>query len=321
MKKFEKPLLLIIRACDVPIAFFAAIVSPVLYIISRTTHVLPITRRIFDIFKVSVIRRHYYTPLVFPEDLTKSLRAERNLPGIDLNTDKQRALLGRFNFKNELEQLPLEKPSNFEFGYHNIAFESGDAEFYYNIIRHFKPRRIVEIGSGQSTLLALRAIEKNRREGKDTTVTCIEPFEQPWLEELGVTVLRSKVEESSPSIFSSLEENDILFIDSSHVIRPQGDVLFEYLEVLPNLKLGVLVHVHDIFTPRDYLDEWVLNRRRLWNEQYLLEAFLSFNTHFEIIGAVNYLWHNFRDELTPVSPVLAKEPWREPGSFWMRKIG
>ena len=117
-----------------------------------------------------------------------------------------------------------------------------------------------------------------------------------------------------------MRENDILFIDSSHIIRPQGDVLFEIQHILPELNPGVLIHVHDIFTPKDYLSEWVFNDRRLWNEQYLLESFLSCNSQFEIIGALNYLKHHHWDLLASKLPVLKKESHREPGSFWIRKL-
>jgi hypothetical protein len=120
------------------------------------------------------------------------------------------------------------------------------------------------------------------------------------------------------TLFESLASGDILFIDSSHVIRPQGDVLFEYLSILPRLSHGVLVHIHDIFTPKDYLTEWVVNERRLWNEQYLLEAFISMNRGFRVIGALNFLKHHHPDPLGAKLPVLRQElSQREPGSFWI----
>jgi hypothetical protein len=111
----------------------------------------------------------------------------------------------------------------------------------------------------------------------------------------------------------SLEANDILFIDSSHVIRQQGDVEHEYLRLLGLLRPGVIIHAHDIFTPRDYPAAWVLEDRGLWNEQYLLEAFLSFNDSFEVLAALNYLSHEHRDALCNACPILVKEPGREPG--------
>ncbi len=103
------------------------------------------------------------------------------------------------------------------------------------------------------------------------------------------------------------------------MIRPQGDVLFEYFEILPILKPGVLIHIHDIFTPKDYLEEWIQSVC-FWNEQYVLEAFLSYNSEFKIIGALNFLKHHYPDELTEACPVLRQQlEFREPGSFWLTR--
>jgi hypothetical protein len=134
-----------------------------------------------------------------------------------------------------------------------------------------------------------------------------------------IELRREKVEDIELSMFSILGENDILFIDSSHIIRPQGDVLFEILEILPSLKPGVIIHIHDIFTPKDYLNEWIFQDKKLWNEQYLLEAFLSFNTSFEIIGAINYLSHNYRELFEEKFPIFKSQEGREPGAFWIRR--
>lgn len=190
-----------------------------------------------------------------------------------------------------------------------------------NVYRHFKPQKILEIGSGQSTLMAQLAIEANKREDPsyDCTQICVEPFENSWLERTGVIVHRTKVEELDAMAVESLAANDIIFIDSSHVIRPQGDVVHKYLNMLGRVRPGVLIHVHDIFTPHDYPETWVLHERRLWNEQYLLEAFLCFNRSFKIIGAVNWLWHNHPDLLTSACPMLLKNGG-EPGSFWFTRI-
>ena len=187
------------------------------------------------------------------------------------------------------------------------------------MIRLFKPKRIIEIGSGSSTLMAKNAIYKNKSESNDYICEhiCIEPYEQPWLNHIGVKVIRKKVETIELNFFSSLKKNDILFIDSSHIIRPQGDVLFEYLEILPSLNEGVIVHIHDIFTPKDYLDEWF--SEYFWNEQYLLEAFLSFNKDFRIIGATNYLSHKYNVQFSEKCPVYKMQVGREPGSFWIIK--
>src|SRR5207249_4692755 len=172
------------------------------------------------------------------KDLRKSLRENRTLPGIDLNDEEQLNLLKSFSFNEELLMFPVEKKGEIEFYYNNHGYESGDAEYLYNMIRHFKPKRIIEIGSGNSTLMARNAIVRNKVEDVNYTCQqiCIEPYEKPWLEKIEVELIREKAENLNASFFQKLEANDILFIDSTHIIRPQGDVLFEYLEILPTLK-------------------------------------------------------------------------------------
>lgn len=309
------------RLIDLVAAPCAVVAAPFLAGWARGGHRLPLSRSIFDRAGVGLVRHHYYTPLVFPEDVTRDLRAVREINGLDMNEEGQLALLREFDYREELLGIPMD-PKPLAFGYHNGNFESGDAEYLYDMIRHFRPRRLFEIGSGHSTLMARLAIERNREE--DSTYgcehVCIEPFEQPWLESVGVRVVRKKVEDCQPAIFESLEKNDILFIDSSHVIRPQGDVVHEYLHLLGRLRPGVIVHVHDIFTPRDYLSRWVIVERRMWDEQYLLEAFLCFNASFEVLAAVNWLYHDHGDRLAAACPVLMQETGREPGSFWFRRV-
>jgi hypothetical protein len=281
-----------------------------------------LNERIFMKLGLLPILDHYYQPMINPKKhLTKSLREDRKLTGIDFNENEQLQILSNFNYNEELLKLPINKSNETEFYYNNGSYCSGDAEYLYNMIRYFKPGRIIEIGSGASTLMAKNAITFNKAEKPDYNCSqiCIEPYEQPWLEKMDIELKREKVENLDTTFFQILEKNDILFIDSSHIIRPQGDVLFEYLEILPILKSGVIIHVHDIFTPKDYLDAWILNDHLLWNEQYLLEAFLSFNSQFRIIAALNYLSHNHREEFEKKCPIFAKQQEREPGAFWMIK--
>lgn len=139
------------------------------------------------------------------------------------------------------------------------------------------------------------------------------------MEGLNVKIIKKVVEGIDKNIFLELTENNILFIDSSHIIRPQGDVLFEYLTVLPILRKGVLVHFHDIFTPKDYLDDWIIKEKKFWNEQYLLEAFLTSNEDYRIIGLLNYLSHNYFKEFSKCCPIFENQANREQGSFWIIK--
>ena len=286
---------------------------------------LPFSKSI--LFKIGVypILDHYYEPMFNPKHLYKSLRLKRNLPGINLNVESQLNLLSKFRFSEELTGFPIEKLNDeIEFCFKGGPFPPADAEYLYNIIRLFKPSKIIEIGSGHSTLMANNAIKKNIAADPNYTCQhiCIEPYESDWLRKINVEIIKERVEKTDISFFKKLEANDILFIDSSHIIRPQGDVLFEYLEILPILKSGVLVHIHDIFTPEDYPDEWV-NNAILWNEQYLLEAFLCCNNDFSIIGTTNYLLHYEYEKFINVCPVTKylKENGEVvgAGSIWLQK--
>jgi len=305
-------------------AMLAPLVYPAAFLLKMIRmagiHRMPYCRKGLMQIGVLPIRNHYAEPLFDSRTLVRPLEQERHLPGIDWNVAEQLNLLKSFCFNDELEGIPDSKTDELAFHFNNIAFESGDAEFLYNLIRLKKPARIFEIGSGYSTLLAIKAIDKNKKElpGYVCKHLCIEPYEKPWLEKTGVTLIRQRVEEVDRAIFSALKANDILFIDSSHVIRPQGDVLFEYLELLPTLNAGVIVHVHDIFSPRDYPEKWIKDEIRLWNEQYLLEAFLTGNRDWKIIGALNYLYHNHYEQLLAKCPYLTRGA--EPGSFYIQKV-
>lgn len=280
------------------------------------------SKKIFMKIGVFPIRDHYYEPLFNPKHLKKSLRDDRVLPGIDFNDREQLQILNKFNYNEELKEIPMERSANLGFYYRNPSIGPGDSEYLYNMIRLFKPKRLIEIGSGNSTLMVINAIRQNKNENSVYYCEhiCIEPYEMDWLKDLDIKLIREKVEDCDKKIFMDLEANDILFIDSSHIIRPQGDVLFEYLEILPILKKGVLVHVHDILTPKDYLDEWILRDMKLWNEQYLLEAFLTFNNKYKIIGALNYLRHNYQREIFEKCPILAADLDEEPCSFWIARV-
>lgn len=252
---------------------------------------LPFSQWAFDRLRVFPIKKHYYEPYIDVKKLNNSMGKERELPGIAWNDAEQLRVLDRFNFNDELLQLPVAPTGKKEFHFANSSFGPGDAEYLYNVVRLYRPARIVEIGSGNSTLMVRNAIRQNQREDADYTCdhVCIEPFEQSWLEQLGLSVIRKPIEEVDPRIVTSLDADDLLFIDSSHLLSPGGDVVTEFLKLMPLLKSGVIVHVHDIFSPADYPRDWVLNKRLFLNEQYLLEAFLTFNSEFRVLAALNYL--------------------------------
>jgi hypothetical protein len=194
-------------------------------------------------------------------------------------------------FRNEYEQFPTtptEEPGRFYLNNH--LFDGTDALVAYCMVRHFQPQSIMEIGSGFSSLLLGQAAAKNNT----SALICIEPFPQEFLKQgfPGLhRLIEKKVEEIDLEIFSELQSGDVLFIDSSHTVKIGGDVNYLFLEILPRLEPGVIVHIHDIFLPFEYRRDWVLDEFRFWTEQYLLQAFLTFNSEFEVLMANSYLNH------------------------------
>lgn len=283
---------------------------------------MPFSRAVLRSIGVLPIRDHYYEPMINPRHLRYPLDRVRPLPGLDLDEARQLALLAKLRVGNEWRDAQCKSSGRAgEFFLENPSFGPGDADIWYAVVRHRKPRLIVEIGSGFSTLVARYAIERNVTDDSAYSCrhVCIEPYEAPWLESVSVEVVRERVEEVDRSVFSQLQCGDILFIDSSHVIRPQGDVLTEYLEILPTLQIGVLVHVHDIFTPRDYPARWIDKSALLWNEQYLVEAFLTCNQNWKIRLALNYLYRTHFEALQAACPYLSPSS-PEPGSLYLERI-
>lgn len=254
---------------------------------------------------------HYYEPLPDFRSITAEQVSRRSsFPGIDFNWQDQLTLVNELaNYRAELQDL--------DFDFNNGYFSGFDAAVYYSLIRHLRPERIVEIGGGHSTQIACKALAVNG----SGRLTCIEPYPEERLlkPNLNIELIQERVEEVDVDFFSCLKANDVLFIDSSHTVKFGSDVCYEFLEVLPRLNKNVCIHVHDIFFPHDYPAEWLLKRRLALNEQYLLEAFLSFNEAFAPRLA-NY-W------LCLDHPEQAARLWPEAGgadpaasSFWMRRL-
>ena len=283
------------------------------------SHKLPISKKILDFIGIFPLTDHYYEPQFNFKKLSKNFNKRRNLTGINFQLNNQLHNLSNLIFKNELIELKLEKNSpNYSFTIDNSFFERGDTEIYYQLIRQLQPKNILEIGSGYSTLIALEAIKKNKEiHGANTNITCIEPYENDWLNDLNVNVLRKKIEDVDEKYYLNLKHGDILFIDSSHIIRPQGDVLKIFLEIVPRLNKGVLIQIHDIFTPKDYPEKWVIKENKFWNEQYLVESIIMNNNNYEIYLILNYLKNKAYKELKDVCPYLKKST--EPGSIYLLK--
>ena len=268
---------------------------------------------------------HYYDPLPIITELSDDIwNRKSNLIGLNINEKTQFQILEEFSiFKGEYDNFPLNKQKNVQTYYvNNKAFESVDGEILYCFIRHFKPKKIIEIGSGASTLLISQAIIKNREENNSICeFITIDPYPKDLVEAKtpGLTkLLKEKVQNISVSFFEELSENDILFIDSSHVLKIDSDVFYEYLEILPRLNNGVLVHIHDIFLPAEYPRGLVKTNFRFWNEQYLLQAFLTFNEEFEILWAGSFLHLNYPSILEKAFNSYNRDK-RWPASFWIRR--
>ncbi len=278
-------------------------------------------------------RGYHVTPLSFYEPIPDT----RELPdtiwdrpsemvGINMRDDEQVALLADYaaRFKAEYDALPTDAPAEkWRFFYGNPSFRSGDAELLWCILRDHQPKRMIEIGSGYSTMLACEALRKNAAEGGPTCeFTAIEPYPRPMLrQELkGLSQLVEKrVQDVSLATFEALADGDILFIDSSHVLRIGSDVEYEFMEILPRLQNGVIVHVHDIFLPANYPRKWVKQHQRFWTEQYLLQAFLQFNDSFEVLFGGSWMHLKHPDALAAaLKSYNAQTEW--PGSFWMRRV-
>jgi predicted O-methyltransferase YrrM len=266
------------------------------------------------------IRDHYYDPQFIFNDDGKNLANDRNLPAINLNELEQLKFIKKLKYTEELRSLNLKEESkNYGFKIKNGSFENGDAEIYYQILRHIKPKKIFEIGSGHSTQICLEAIKKNKEEsGIDTNLTCVEPYENKWLEKLGINIIRKKIEDIDLDWSNELNAGDVLFIDSSHIIRPQGDVLKIYFEIIPMLKPGVIIHIHDIFTPKNYLKTWLVDYLRLWNEQYLMESMLMNNNKLKVLLATNYLKNHYYEEFKLCCPYMNDSI--EPSSFYIEVL-
>ena len=275
--------------------------------------------RRFEQRGVHVTPVHFYSPIPNTSKLSEEIwQRESGLVGIDMNDEEQLRLVAEVfpQFRSEYEAIPsapTEDPAQFYLD--NGLFGGTDAFVLYCMLRHLQPRRVLEVGGGFSTRLAAQAALANG----STELTCIEPFPDAVLQDgfPGLTTLiSSRVEETSLEVFLGLEENDVLFIDSSHVARVGSDVTFLFLEVLPRLQPGVVVQVHDVFLPFEYPRDWVMDSLRFWSEQYLLQAFLAFNSAFYVLLANSYLNARFPEALRNTFPM---SPWWGGGSFWFTR--
>lgn len=202
----------------------------------------------------------------------------------------------------------------------NTGLSKLDAAVLHSIIRHFQPEKIVEIGSGESTKFTARAYLLNQQEGHASQFVAIEPFPNRDLHQgiPGLTrLIEKRVEQVDPE---EIIDCDLLFIDSSHIVRIGGDVNYEILELVPRLKPGAIVHWHDILLPNEYSKIWVKDHHYFWTEQYLVHAFMKFNSDFEVLWASRYMHLSQPARLKAVFPYFDPET-HQIMSFWIRRKG
>ena len=264
----------------------------------------------------------YYSPIPSIEEIkgyTFDVPLPEVLPGIDLNSAEQLNLLE--SFESFYKELPFcdEKADGLRYYYQNGFYSYSDAIFLYCMIRYLKPKKIIEVGSGFSSSVTLDTNELFM----ENTINCI--FIEPYPERLEsllkendrkkVVIHKKRLQDISLEVFTELGENDILFIDSTHVAKFDSDVNFVFHEILPVLNQGVHIHFHDIFYPFEYPQNWLLEGRA-WNEQYILRAFLEYNKEFKIVMFNTYLESMYEEKIKHRFPLLYKNTG---GSIWLKK--
>lgn len=275
---------------------------------------------------------HFYSPIPALDEL-RLREAEvfgrdgRELPGIEMNEARQLAWLD--DLRRYYAEMPFtaQRREGLRYFFDNPAFSYFDAVVLYGVLRHLKPRRVIEVGSGYSSCLFLDTNELHF----DNQIACtfIEPYPQ-LLESLikeedrrRVEIVRRKLQEVDRRLFQRLEAGDILFIDSSHVAKTNSDVNCAFFDILPLLRSGVYVHFHDVCYPFEYPREWVY-QGRAWNEAYLLRAFLQYNREFEIEIFNSFLnrfhWDRLAREM-PLCMQYAEQNIAASGlSIWLRRV-
>ena len=266
---------------------------------------------------------HFYSPI--PDQLDFSLRepslyaAGQTFPGIDLRDAAQLDLLKTIAPLQRDLPFPDERASKHRFYYENDFYSYGDATIYACLLRHLRPKRVIEIGSGFSSalLLDMNLLFANNQ----IECTFIEPFPNRLkglmrpADHAAVKIHQAMLQDVDPGIFAALGEGDFLFIDSTHVSKAGSDVNQLFFQVLPRLAKGVVVHIHDVFDPFEYPAPWV-REGRAWNELYMLRSFLQFNSAFEIVYFNHYMANRHGAEVARVLPIAMRNPG---GAIWLRK--
>jgi hypothetical protein len=268
-----------------------------------------------------LVKRHFYSPLPDLELLEEVWERPAPMLGVDLGMERARRLM-----EEELAPYlaefrpPLERANGDGFQLRNGSYENVDAETLYALLRHLKPTRVMELGSGNSSLVIGIASRRNASEGAPFQHKVFDPYPSELLARIeDVTVTAAGVADIDPAEYSELVAGDVLFVDTTHTVKTGGDVPHIVLDVLPRLAPGVYVHFHDIFLPYEYPREWVVAKRRAWAEQYMLQAFLAFNTEFEVVLPLHALARAHLDVVRRHVPSWGGGG-TGPGAFWIRRL-
>lgn len=264
---------------------------------------------------VVVLPNHYYTPVADVHELRRFRRIWANrsaMTGVDMNVSAQADELLRMVKPYEPEyrgNAPYKEGTTKGFG---PGFGYIEAQCLYGVLRALKPRRICEVGSGVSTYCTLRALERNESEGHFARLTCIEPNPSRFLRAMrgkSIELVEQPVQAVDPKFFRELEAGDLLFVDTTHVVKPGGDVIYLYLEVIPRLRPGVIVHIHDIYFPYLYQRD-LLQLRNLfqWSETALLLALLVNNSRLSVLFCLSLLHYDAPTVLSSVFPEYTPQP-------------
>lgn len=277
------------------------------------------------IFKAIYPPGHYYSPIVSRKNIIKREKQifpipENKLDSIDLDEKEQIGLLEQLH--GYYKEIPFEahKKNNLRYYFVNSFYSYSDAIFLYNMIRHFQPKRIIEIGSGFSSAVMLDTNQLFMNNLVE--LIFIEPDPNRLFSLLSQEdkkrhkVILDEVQDIDLGLFSQLKENDILFIDSSHVCKTGSDVNYIFFNIFPRLKKGVLIHFHDIFYPFEYSLKWAMEGRS-WNETYLLRAFLTHNKAYKIVLMNTFMQLFHKHWFEENMPLCLKHTG---GSIWIRKM-
>jgi hypothetical protein len=234
-----------------------------------------------------VFPQMYYSPLIDPAEIDLSLLdKKRFLPGLDIDVAMALDLVAKLEtYADEFNRwAPREESGRIEW---YETFTTIDSVFLYTMIRHLKPKRYIEVGCGFSSQVSSAALRANARDGHEARISYIEPYPGPRLDgfDLQGELVVKKVEQLPLDYFQDLGPGDILFIDTSHVLKCQNDVEWELLHIFPYLRSGVTIHIHDIYTPYEQPKNWLLDLYvpRYSNEQYALECLLSGGESFKTL--------------------------------------